>query len=204
MARVKLDLKSRDVPNKVEFGRTVVTEMTTNAATFVSPDPSLADLTSVTDDLEDAYEASKKGLLSTAMLNDAEAAWDVIMTAMGNYVETVAKGTRAVINMAGMEIIEENHTALQMTKVEGVEGKSGEKTGEVFYKWKKVKGCRVYRGKLLPQNGSRDDEIEVFTTKTKLTIKDLTPGVKYFLVLEAIGASGVGAKSDSASAYAAF
>jgi hypothetical protein len=204
MPRVKLDLQHRDVANKVEFGRKVVLEMTTNAATFVSPLPTLAELTTASDDLETAFENSQKGLLSTAELNEAEVLWDIIMTAMGNYVESVARGSRGVINKAGMEATDANHTAVLMTKVLHVEGRTGAKTGEVFFSWDKVKGCRVYRGWLMPENGSQAQKKEVFTTKTKITITGLDPGVKYLLVLEAIGASGLGPASDSASAYAAF
>jgi hypothetical protein len=204
MSKVKLELAGRDVPNKIELGKHVVTEMTTNAATFVDPDPSLADLTDVTDALELAYDNSKKGLLSTALLNDAEKAWNVIMTAMGNYVDSVAKGGRGIINKAGMDATEPNHAAVPMTKVEGVESKTGAVTGDLFFDWNAVKRARIYRGILVPENGTKEDEIEVFTTKTKFLFKGLKPGVKYLLVLQAIGASGIGPASDPASGYAAF
>jgi len=211
MSRVKLDLNSRDVPNKIEFGRHVVTEMTANVAVFISPLPTLAELTAATDDLETAFENSGKGLLSTAELNDAETAWDIIMTAMGNYVESVARGARGAINKAGMVAADSTHTPVIMTKVVEVEGSSGTLTGEVFFRWARVHGCRVYRGILIPgklvstaDTGSKEGQIEIFSTKTKLFIKGLEPGVKYLLVLEAIGASGIGSASDAASAYAAF
>ena len=203
-AKVKLSLSKRDVPNKVEFGRKVSPAITANIATFVSPLPTMAELDSITDDLEAAYEGSKHGLLSTAILNETEEAWDVIMTAVGNYVDSIAKGGRGIINKAEMEATESSHVPIVMTKVVGVEGRMGAVTGDVFFDWLKVKGCRVYRGILVPESGSKEDQVELFSTKTKLTVHGLKPGIKYILVLQAIGASGIGPASDPASAFAAF
>jgi hypothetical protein len=151
-----------------------------------------------------AYDNSKHGLLSTALLTAAEENFDTIMTAMGNYVGSIAKGSRAVINGAGMDAAEASHVPILMTKVLGVEGRGGAKSGEVFFTWEKVKGCRVYVGYLSEVDAvPATKPLEVFTTKSKLTISGLEPGKKYMLVLKAIGASGVGAESDPASAYAA-
>jgi hypothetical protein len=203
-SKVKLSLSERDIPNKVELGRKVSPAITTNIATFTSPLPTMAELDSVTDGLEIAFAASKHGLLSTALLHEAEVAWDVIMTAVGNYVDSIAKGSRGIINLAELEATESSHIAIVMTKVVGVEGRMGAVTGELFFQWKKVKGCRIYRGFLISAGGGPAEQVEVFTTKTKLFRKGLVPGVKYTLVLEAIGASGIGPASDPASTYAAF
>jgi len=202
--RVKLALKDRDVPNKVEFGRIVFANMTGNPD-FTAPSPTLAELKTVTDDLELAYDNSKHGLLSTATLNTAEENFDTIMSAMGNYVGSIAKGTRAIINGAGMDAVEASHIPIPLTKVLGVEGKTGKLTGDVFFDWEKVKGCRVYVGYLIAADAPPATKpLEVFTTKSKITIGGLEPGKKYLLVLKAIGAAGVGPESDQASAYAAF
>jgi hypothetical protein len=202
-AKVKLSLSERDIPNKVELGRKVSPAITTNIVTFISPLPTMAELDSVTDDLEIAFAASKHGLLSTALLHEAEDAWDTIMTAVGNYVDAVAKGSRGIVNLAELDATESSHTAIVMTKVVGVEGRMGAVAGELFFKWEKVKGCRIYRGFLFPDGGGPAEHVEVFSTKAKLFRKGLVPGVKYTLVLEAIGASGIGPASDPASAYAA-
>jgi hypothetical protein len=203
-AKVKLSLNEKDAPKKVELGRKVSPAITANAATFVSPLPPMADLDSATDDLETAFNGSKHGALSTAILNDAEDAWDIVMTAVGDYVDSVAKGSRGVINKAELEATEASHVPIVMTKVVGVEGRMGAVTGDAFFEWKKVKGCRVYRGFIGPENGSKEELVEVFSTKTKMTFHGLKAGVKYILVLQAIGASGIGPASDPASAYAAF
>lgn len=206
-AKVKLSLAERDVPNKIELARKVSPAITANVADFVSPLPTMAELDTATDDLETAFEGSKHGLLSTAILNETEEAWDVIMTAVGNYVDSVAKGGRGIINKAELEATEPSHAPIVMTKVLGVEGRMGAVTGDLFFDWLKVKGARIYRGFLQPESevsvpGSKP--IEIFVTKTKHTFHGLQPGVKYLFVLQAIGASGIGPDSDPASAYAAF
>jgi hypothetical protein len=204
MAKVKLSLGERDIPNKVELGRTVHLNMTGNL-NFATPNPTLPMLKTATDDLELAFNNSKHGVLSTALLHEAEEAFDTIMTAMGNYVDSIAKGSQGIINSAGMDATDVNHLPLPMTIVTGVEGVSGKLTGEINFKWNVVKGARVYLG-WLKELGAPDSDyvLKVIVTRRKTVISGLTPGVKYVLILKAVGASGVGPASDPASAYAAY
>jgi hypothetical protein len=202
--RVKLGLDERDVPNKVELGRTVHLNMTGNA-NFATPNPTLPVLKTATDDLELAFNNSKHGVLSTALLHEAEEAFDTILTAMGNYVDSIAQGLQAIINSAGMDAAETSHIPIAMVIVTGVEGVSGKLTGEISFKWNKVKGARVYLGWLKELGAPDSDyELKVIVTRRKTVISGLTPGVKYVLILKAVGASGVGPVSDPASAYAAY
>jgi hypothetical protein len=203
--RVKLGLGERDVPNKIEFGRIVHDDMLAAVATFATPLPTLPQLKTATDDLEDAYNDSNHGVLSTATLHDKEEVFDTIMTAMGNYVDSIAQGSQVIINLAGMDASEATHVPVPIVKVTGVEGRSGSLTGETVWDWDRVKGARVYLG-YLKKDGESDEEykLTVIVTKSKATISGLDPGVKYILKLKAVGASGVGPESDPASAYAAF
>jgi hypothetical protein len=201
--KVKLALQERDVPNKVEFGRIVVTAMTGNPD-FATPNPTLVQLTTVTDDLETAYNNSEHGVLSTALLHEAEEDFDTIMTAMSNYVDSIAKGSQAVINGAGMDATTVTNIPLVMTIVLGVEGRSGALTGEIKWDWDKVKGARIYLVYLKEDVPAAEYKLVAFPTKTKIVLSGLTPGVKYFIQVRAAGASGLGPLSDASSAYAAF
>jgi hypothetical protein len=201
--KVKLALQERDVPNKVEFGRIVHTAMTGNPD-FMTPIPPLLVIQTATDDLETAYGNSQHGVLSTVVLHDAEAEWDLLMTALGNYVDSIAKGSQGIINGAGMAASETTNVPVPMTMVIGVEGSSGKLPGQVEWKWKRVKGARIYLGYLKEDTPSAEYQLVVFSTKSKTVVTGLTPGVKYLLQVKAVGASGMGPLSDASSARAAY
>src|ERR1051326_7681492 len=111
--RVKLSLSERDVLNKVEFGGIVNGKMTANP-NLTSPLPTMADLLSVTTDLDTAFKDSKHGVLSTTTLNNAESAYDTLLTALGNYVESVAQGSKEIIESAGMTATAASHSPVTM------------------------------------------------------------------------------------------
>ena len=101
--KVKLSLAAKNVPDKVEFGRTVHIAMTGNA-NFTTPSPALTALKTATDDLETAYNARQSGAhLAVAQMHLAEEAFDTLMTALGAYVDNVAQGAEDIILSAGME-----------------------------------------------------------------------------------------------------
>src|SRR5438132_4349765 len=100
---VKLSLSWKSIPVKVKFGRDVVIAMTGNA-NFTTPSPTLAAITTVTDELETASAAAAAGgVLQTALMHEKEAEWDLLMTALGAYVDNVAAYSESVILSAGME-----------------------------------------------------------------------------------------------------
>src|SRR5690348_10607894 len=101
--KVKLALDKKTVDTKVEFGRTVHDEMTGNA-NFTAPSPTLTALKSATDGLEAANILRASGAhLAVADLHAAVEVFDVIMTALGAYVDNVAQGNESIILSAGME-----------------------------------------------------------------------------------------------------
>src|SRR5437867_707918 len=120
--KVKLGLQERDVPDKVEFGGAVHGAMTGNA-NFTTPNPSLADLLAATGDLDTAFINSKHGVLSTTTLHTAEGAFDELMTALGNYVDSIAKGKKDIIESAAMPASDPSRIPIVMTQVKGVEGR---------------------------------------------------------------------------------
>src|SRR3569832_1409372 len=100
---VKLNLNRKSVLMKIEFGRQVETAMTGNP-NFTTPSPTLPIIKTATDDLEAAYNAAQgAGPLQTALMYEKEAEWDVLMTALGNYVDNIAKGSDSIILSAAME-----------------------------------------------------------------------------------------------------
>ncbi len=107
MAKVKLGLQEKSVPEKTQFGTTVHTNMTGNP-NFPTPVPTLAGLLAATNDLAaalaDAVSKRQASQQATTVQNQKEAAFDLVMTQLGNYVETTSGGDGAKFQSAGMEV----------------------------------------------------------------------------------------------------
>jgi hypothetical protein len=202
--KVKLELRKRTVEQKIEFGKMVYGKMNGNSH-FISPNPSLLELKNATNKLEKAFRESKHGLLSTTNLNTAEEEWDIVMTAVGDYVGCVARGSHSIIKSAGIDTMNDKSTA-PMERVINVEGKMGQKTGEIDWKWKPIKVKRIIYLCYIKEESQPDSEYKLIAvpSKAKCTIKDLKTRVKYCMYVRAVFSAGVGAASDIAHSYAAF
>jgi hypothetical protein len=202
--KVKLELRKKTVPQKIEFGKTVYGKMDGNSY-FVSPNPSLLTLKNVTVKLAKAYEESEHGVLSTSNLNEAEAEWDIIMTAIGSYVGSVARRSEVIIKSAGMETMNAKSTP-PMERVIELEGRYGRLTGEIDWTWKPIKVKRIVYLCYIKEESQPDSEYKLIAapTKAKLTTDNLKIRVKYCLYVRAVFSTGVGTASDVAHSYAAF
>jgi hypothetical protein len=93
MAKVGLNLQELTVTEKVEFARSIVTAMTGNPK-FPSPAPSLEALTQAANELEAKSHAvqvkRQAAQAGTSEMYDAEAALDLMLVQLANYVEMPA------------------------------------------------------------------------------------------------------------------
>jgi hypothetical protein len=194
---VALLLGTRSVTNKVEFGRHVVTSMTGNT-NFTTPDPALADITTATDDLETAYDVAQgSGALAFSLMREQEAAWDELMTALGKYVDNIARGSESIILSAGMPTKKLSTPTAVPARVVDVKATSVN-SGELTIKWKPVRGARAYVGWVLEDEGAKSSPV-IKVTRARAIVKGLTSGTRYNVYIEAIGAGGVGPLSDIAT-----
>jgi hypothetical protein len=199
---VKLDLHKKTVSEKVGFGRNIVTNMTANIATFATPIPPLAGVTTAIDDLETAYtEALDGGISKTAAKNAAEVEFDTLLTALGNYVDSIAKGDETIILSAGMEVKRQPSPIGIPAPVLNFSAKTGQILGEVLLNWDKVYGAAVY---LIYQKASEDENYTLAgeSTKTKFTVTGLNSAQRYWFKAVAIGSAGKGPDSDVSSCLA--
>src|ERR1700744_3803329 len=108
--KVSLRLAERTVDNKIEFSKGVVLSMTGNPF-FPTPVPTLAQVSSAAQNLENAHVAAMNGGVDkTALQNQLEAELDNLMLRLGNHVESIANeaaltGGNAItiITSAGMD-----------------------------------------------------------------------------------------------------
>jgi hypothetical protein len=201
--KVKLALRSKNVPKKIEFSRTVYDAMNGNA-NFSSPSPSLAILKSVTDALEAAYIERQTGAhLAVAQMHLAETVFDVLMTAVGAYVDNVAQGSGQVILSAGLETRKQKAPVGIPAKVENLRARPLDVSGTIRLLWKNVYGVFSYNV-YVKADDEADEQYKLIAqpTGSRLTLDGLQSGVFYRFRVEAVGAAGKGALSDSAKAIA--
>jgi hypothetical protein len=200
---VKLGLLKKSIPDRIEYGYSVVTAMTANP-NFATPFPALPVVTTATNDLKDAFEAALTGnYLSIALLVDEILAWDAVITALGHYVDGVAQGSESIIVSAGMETRKQRSPVEIPGKVLAAMAKPSDMSGEIKLSCKTVRGKKVYHW-YMKLEGEPDTAYKLVVTATRghAIINGLQPGLRYRFVCEAVNSKGTGPLSDSCSSYA--
>jgi len=101
--KVALNVSKLSVPEKINRARFHVDLISSNPVTFTNPDPTMATVTSATDDLENAWnDAENGGKTKTALMHDKEADLQKLLFDVAHYVERVADGDEEIVHLAGM------------------------------------------------------------------------------------------------------
>jgi D-aminopeptidase len=106
MRRIRLNLRSLSVTDKIAKGRHIVTSITNNA-TFPTPNPPLTEVTAALEELDKAQaavQAAKSEVATRVLTQDgAETKVNLMLTQLAGYVESVAGTDDALISSIGME-----------------------------------------------------------------------------------------------------
>ena len=207
MPKIKLNLRRLSVPEKLARGREIITALTGNAD-FPAPKPTLATVTTITDDLETAQQeqqaAKRTAVTKTIARNEREDAFDRTFTQLAAHVESVAGDNERLIMSAGMDTKDASVSsaappdAPQLLNITG-----GDADGEIDLNWEPVDGAKTYQIEQSPDpvtatSWSHADA----TTKSKATIDGLTSGTRYWFRIAAVGTNGQGAWSNPVSKIA--
>jgi hypothetical protein len=197
---VKLGLDLKSFSERVTFGRDVHTHMDGNS-NFGTPSPTILELETATDNLEVALVAAQQGgTLLTEQLHVRVSEFDTLMTAMGNYVDGVARGNREIILSAGMEAKNESTPAPLPDRVSGLEVSLGPVSGSLDLDWDRMPFGRVYLVYMRADTDPVDDWTFLGNSfPSKYTVSSLTIGARYWFKVEAQGTAGKGEASDPAS-----
>ncbi len=207
--KVALNLQEKSVPEKIQFGRHVVTKMTGNAS-FPAAEikPPLNVITTATDELEEAWDERKNVEEGAAVVHEKETAFDKVLTPLGHYVEDVANETpataKSVIQSAGMEVKADSEPVGDLPAPENMKADFGEEEGRIELDCDKVKGANYFiwlarEDNVTPETWFHLGDYESITTASKFTWPDLTPGNKYHFKVAAGGPNGRGPWSDPAT-----
>jgi hypothetical protein len=204
MMKVVLDLKSLTIPQKVEFGRQVITSITGNS-NFPTPSPALTVVGTACTDLETAYNNAEQARLlaksKTAIQNQKEAAFNDVMNQLANYVENTSGGDEAKIKSSGMRPKAKAVKSVSvLSKPENLSATTGDKNNEIDLHWDKIAGTNSYEIEICPDPLDNTKwQHNKTVTKTKATITGLTSGLRYWFRVAAVNAKGESGWSEPVS-----
>lgn len=207
MPKVKLNLKDLSIPEKVAKARQIVTAMTNNAD-FVSPQPTLAQVTATITELETAYTdaqaARQEAKAKTSAQNQKEDDFDRIMSRLASYIESASDGDEVKIRGAGLDTrTPATASSDGLSAPAALAATAGDHDGEIDLHWDKVSKARSYIIEMSadpPTNSSWQHK--AVSLKSQATVEGLTSGTKYWFRVAAVSTTGQSGWSDPATKIA--
>jgi len=203
MARIRLNLRSLSVTDKIAKGRQIVTAMTNNT-NFPNPSPPLTEITASLDELTQAFALvqSAKSEVSTRVVtqDNSEARLDQLLTQLAGYVESVAGRDDTLITSVGMETKAVPSAATVPSVPQALAANAGEHEGEINLLWKAVPKARSYiiEFSLDPATASSWTHVGIATSASKV-VSNLTSGKRHWFRVAAVGAGGQSGWSEHAT-----
>lgn len=201
-AKVKLELREKDVAQKIAFGKAVTTAMLaapefsgiTAAINTAKDIVSALDTSKTQKDLaEEAAQAA------TANQDHKTNAFDIAFTELGNLVDNIAKGDKEIIDKAAMGHYYPGKSGPvgNMPQVKNLNLSAGDMEGELDAHWDSIKGAKSYN---LQWSSDTPDNWKPYSTVTKsnASLSGFGSGIKIWVRVAAIGAAGQGPWSDPA------
>jgi len=194
-SHVLLDFVLGIPPVKIAFGRNVVVLMTGNV-NFPTPDILLADISRITDLLEQKFIASlNDGKTEKAELHRVEKEWDNLMRYEALYVDRIADGDEAIIKGAGFNVSKQPVTN---PKPE-LWAEAGEQPGTVMLHRQAVQGAKSYIWQYCIGKYPESESQWVFATassKASVLLLNLTSVTRYWFRVAVVMPEGISAYCD--------
>ncbi len=206
MAQIKVGLSGMPITDKIQYARQIVIDMTGNAS-FTTPAPALTSISTAAIALETAFNtaqtARQVAKSKTAIQNTADAALDVLLGQLGNYVENTSSGDAGKIASSGFGVKSPASPVGTLPAPANVVIMPSASAGTVDMKWNRVPGANCYLvERAADATAPLDWNTGVTTTKAKAAVNTMTSGGKYWFRVAAVGAAGQGAWSDAVSKIA--
>lgn len=203
MAKIRLNLNSLSISEKIAKALQIITRMTGNA-TFATPSPALPAITTAanelktaTDDVQAVRQLAKE---KTSIQNQKEDVLDQLLTQLAGYVESVAGDDEQLILSAGMDVRAPAVVSSSPPATpQGVTATSGDHDGEIDLSWDPVTAAKSYviEQSLDPAAANSWTHSGV-STRSSFTAQRLNSGTRYWLRVAAINNNGQSGWSDSA------
>lgn len=193
--QITLDLKNLTVPDKIQFLRDIVTQMTGNA-NYPTPSPALATITTKANALEAALGAQaiaqQAAKSATTNLETAEKAADTAVNSLSNYVWETSGGDEAKIQSAGMSLRAPKTPTTSLPAPQNLSVTVGDSDGELDGSWDRVNKAKNYEVQVSddPPTSSTWRAGDIVSA-SKVTLTGLTSGAKQWLRVRALGPKGL-------------
>jgi hypothetical protein len=206
MSKIKLNFSKLTIPEKLAKAQRIVDSMTGNAS-FPTPSPPLATVTTSITNLDTAYSTAQAARQTakekTSDQNEKEDGLDKIIVQLGAYVESVAGDDETVILSAGMDARAAGVSPSDIAgQPQGLTPTEGDHDGEVDLVWNKVRGVNSYV--IERSTGSQPTAWEHagVSTRSSFTGGGLTSGARYWFRVAAVNSIGQSGWSDPATKIA--
>lgn len=202
MAKIKLDLKSLTVADKIAQGHNIVTKLTGNA-NFPVTNPTLAAFTTTVTAF-DAANAARIAAVTAADItltnrNTNEAAYDAAINLLATDIQNKSGGDIAKIQSAGMDVGAAAAPVGLPGQVMNLNVTCGDFDRQLDSQWDPTPGATFYeRQKSVDPITLTSWEALDPVTKSKATTTDLTSGTKVWQRVRARNSAGAGPWSDPA------
>ena len=207
MAKIKLNLSTLSIPQKLGKAQQIVAALTGNAS-FATPSPGLANITTATNGLSAAYAdaqaARQAAKEKTSAQNQKEDALDQLLTQLAAYVESVAGNNEQLILSAGMDMrAAATPTTDPPGQPQAVTPTAGDRDGEIDLSWDTITGAKSYviDKSADPVTATSWTHAGV-STKSSFTAQVLISGTRYWFRVAAINSNGQSGWSDPATKIA--
>jgi hypothetical protein len=204
MSILKLELRSKTVPEKIALGVTHLAQMAKPEVIAIYPvlkrEPDDADLAAAQADLvstnaeADAAEVVWKQ--KNAARDAAEAVWDVKMTARGNNLESRTPGDRVSLAMTGLPLRGAPAPAGPIGAPQNFRASMGDMAGEIDVMCDANNAASSLTVKYREHGTTGDYIVAGSTTKSKYTVTGLVSGKTYGFLAQFLGNDGPGPWSD--------
>jgi hypothetical protein len=188
-----------DFLGKVRF---VVQQMTGNS-NFSTPDPTLASVTTLANQFEQAINDAEAGGSYDKSVRDSRKE-ELINTMhnLSNYVLFTAKGDRLIAESSGFTIAKDPSPQPPIEKPEGLNLTDGANAGELLLLFLKVLGARSYMYQISLDPTDQTKWVTQHGTVRKNLFTGLESGKKYYVRVVAIGTGNQIVYSDTVSRVA--
>ena len=193
------------MPQKIQYARQIVIDMTGNA-NFTTPAPALTALSTAATALETAYNTAQAtrqlAKSQTSNQDQKAAALDLLLTQEANYVFNTSGGDKTKIESAGFSVRNPSTPIGPLTMVTDLSVAPSQSEGSADLDWKAVRGAMSYVIERAPDATTLAWAPIATPTKSKASVNTMVSGQKYWFRVAGIGAAGQGPWSDTAFLYA--
>lgn len=204
--KIALYLGDYTPEQKAAQAHTINGLMAAHTTEFASPNPTLQVFNGAATSVEArlATIATMEQNLETerSLLRDDVARLDDLTAQLAAYVENVANGDGAVMQLAGFQLANPPVPIGPLPPPQELRAQTADIDGTVSLKWKRVHGAKSYFVESAVNPAGPWNQIEV-TSRVSATATGLTSGTKYWFRVRAFGTAGFSGWSEPTQKMAA-